>query len=90
MVEMSSVRVSKVSSLQVRVLADCCWGTVVSSSSLLEGKKSDNGWFVGVLGGDSGYEGSCQLVLFKVEMVMVHEGTTLVGKARSFITLGPG
>ena len=29
-----------------------------SSSSLLVGKKSDNGWFLGVLGGDSGYKSS--------------------------------
>ena len=47
--------------------------------SSLEGKKS-NGWFGGVLGGDSGWEGSCQLGLFEVEMVVVREGTTPVGK----------
>ena len=48
-VGMSFSRVNEVLSLQARVLVDCCWGTVVSSSSSSEGKKSDNGWFVGVL-----------------------------------------
>ena len=52
----------------------------MSSSSLSERKKSDNGWFGGVLGRDLGCKGSHQLELFKVEMVAVHEGTTLVGK----------
>ena len=33
-----------------------------------------------MLGGDSGYEGSRQLELFKEEMVAVCKGTTLVGK----------
>ena len=70
---MSSLRVNKVLSFQARVQADCCWWTVVSSSSSLEGKKLDNGWFSGVLGEDSGCEGSCQLELFEVEMVAVHE-----------------
>ena len=28
--------------------------------------------------------------LFEVEMVAVHESTTLVSQARSFVTLGPG
>ena len=79
-VGMSSSRVNKVSSLQARVPADCCWGTVVSSSSSSEGKKSVDDWFTGVLGGDSGCEGSHQLELFKMEMVVVHEGTTPVGK----------
>ena len=51
---------------------------MVSSLSLLEEKKSD-GWFEGVLGRDSGCEGSCQLGLFKVEMVAVCEGTMLAG-----------
>ena len=51
----------------------------MSSSSLSEGKKLDNGWFLGVLGGDSGYKGSRQLELFKEEMVAVHESTTPVG-----------
>ena len=51
----------------------------MSSSSLSEEKKSD-GWFRGVLGSDSGWEGSRQLGLFKVEMVAVREGTTLIGK----------
>ena len=44
-----------------------------------EGKKSD-GWFQGVLGSDSGQEGSHQLRLFKEEMVAVHEGTMPIGK----------
>ena len=38
-----SSRVNEESSLQTRVPADCCWGTVVSSSSSSEGKKSDDG-----------------------------------------------
>ena len=62
----------------------------MSSLSLSEGKKSDDGWFLEVLGGDSGCENSCQLELFKVEMVAVCESMTLVGKARSFVILGPG
>ena len=38
-------------------------------------------WLVwGVLGKDSGCEGSCQLGLFKVEMVAVYDGTILGGK----------
>ena len=78
-VEMSSSRFNEESSLQVRVPADCCWGTVVSSSSLSKGKKLD-GWFRGVLDGDSGCEGSHQLELFKMEMVVVHEGTMPVSK----------
>ena len=77
---MSSSRVSKVSISCVRVPADCCWGTVVSSSSSLEGKKSDSGWFQGVLGKDSGCKGSRQLELFKEEMVAVRKGMTPVGK----------
>ena len=52
----------------------------MSSSSSLEGKKSDSGWFLEVLDEDSGCEGSHQLELFKVEMVAVHEGMTLIGK----------
>ena len=32
------------------------------------------------LGGDLGCEGSCQLKVFKVEMVTVYKGTTLIGK----------
>ena len=85
----SSSRASEVSSVCARVPADCCWRTVVSSSSSLEEKKSD-GWFGGVLGGDSGWEGSRQLEWFEVEMVAVCEGTMPVGKARSFVMLGPG
>ena len=85
-----SSRVNKESSLQARVPADCCWRTVVSSLSLLEGKKSDDGWFLGVLGGDSGCEGSRQLELFKEEMVAVCECITPVDQARSFVMLGPG
>ena len=71
---------NEVSSFQTRFPVDRCWRTVVSSSSLSEGKKSDDGWFLGVLGGDSGCEGSHQLELFKVEMVAVCEGTMPVGK----------
>ena len=52
----------------------------MSSSSSSERKKSDDGWFFGVLGGDLGCKGSCQLELFKVEMVAVRKGTTLVDK----------
>ena len=86
---MSSSRVSEVLISCARIPADCCWGMVVSSSSLSERKKSD-GWFGGVLGSDSGWGGSRQLELFEVEMVAVCEGTTPIGKARSFVTLGPG
>ena len=63
-----------------RVLADCYWRTVVSSSSLSEGKKLDDGWFLGVLGGDLGSESSCQLELFKKEMMAVCGSTIPVGK----------
>ena len=84
----SSSRV-EVSRVCVRVSAVCCWSSVVSSSSSSEEKKSD-GWFRGVLGKDSGWEGSRQLEVFKEEMVAVLEGTTPGGKARSFVTLGPG
>ena len=80
MVEMLSSRVNKESSLQARVPVDYCWGTVVSSSSSSEGKKSDDGWFRGVLGKESGCEGSRQLELFRVEMVAVREGMMLIGK----------
>ena len=59
--------------------AVCCWSTVVSSSSSSEEKKSE-GWFRGVLGGDSGWEGSRQLGRFRVEMVAVRESTTPIGK----------
>ena len=52
---------------------------MVSSSSSSEGKKSE-GWFQGVLGKDSGWEGSRQLEVFKEEMVAVREGTTPIGK----------
>ena len=79
-VGISSSRVNEVSSFQVRLLVDYCWGTKVSSSSLSEQKKSDDGWLLGVLDGDLGYEGSCQLELFEVEMVVVHDGMTLIGK----------
>ena len=75
---MSSSRV-EVSSVCARASAVCCWSTVVSSSSLSKGKKLD-GWFRGVLDGDSGCEGSHQLELFKMEMVVVHEGTMPVSK----------
>ena len=62
----------KVSRVCARVSTVCCWSTVVSSSSSSEEKKSD-GWFGGVLGGDSGWEGSRQLEWFEVEMVAVCE-----------------
>ena len=68
------------SSLQARLPVDCCWGTVVSSSSSSEGKKLDNGCSRRVLDKDSGCEGSHQLGLFEVEMVAVCEGTMPVGK----------
>ena len=77
--EMLSSRVSEVLISCARIPVDCCWRTVVSSSFSSEGKKSD-GWFEGVLGGNSGWEGSHQLGLFKVEMVAVCEGTILIGK----------
>ena len=77
-VGMLSSRVNKELSLQARVSADHCWGTMVSSLSLSEGKKSD-GWFRGVLGGDLSCKGSHQLRLFKVEIVVVHEGTAPIG-----------
>ena len=51
---------------------------MVSSSSSSEEKKLD-GWFGGVLDSDSGWEGSHQLELFEVEMVVVRKGTTPVG-----------
>ena len=86
---MSSLRVSEVSSSCTRAPADRCWRTVVSSSSSLEGKKSD-GWSKGVLGEDLGWGGFHQLWLFEAEMVVVHECTSPVREARSFVTLGPG
>ena len=52
----------------------------MSSLSSSEGKKSDDGWFRGVLDKDSGWESSCQLELFKEEMVAVCEGMALIGK----------
>ena len=76
---MLSSRASEMSSVCARIPADCCWRTVVSSSSSSEGKKSD-GWFGGVLGEDSDWETSHQLRLFKVEMVAVCEGIMLDGK----------
>ena len=45
-----------------------------------KGKKSNEGWFLRILDRELDYEGSCQLVLFKVEMVVVCESITLVGK----------
>ena len=49
---------------------------VGSSSSSSEGKKSDDGLlFLRVLDGDLGWEVSCKLGLFKVEIVVVHENT---------------
>ena len=74
MVGILSLRLSKVSSFQARLSVDLCWGSVVSSSSSSERKKLDNGWFLMVLDSDSGCEGSCQLELFEVEMVVVCEG----------------
>ena len=43
-------------------------------------KKSDNGWFLEVLDGDSGCEVSHQLELLKVEMVAVCGSMTPVSK----------
>ena len=87
-VGMSFSRVREVSSLQTRDSGSRARKRSSSSSS--EGKKFDSGWFLEVLDGDSSCEGSRQLELFKVEIVAVHESTTPVGEARSFITLGPG
>ena len=42
-VGISSSRVSEVLSFQARLPADYCWRTVVSSLSLSEGKKLDDG-----------------------------------------------
>ena len=42
-VGMSSSRVNEVTSFQARLPADLCWRTVVSSLSLSEGKKLDEG-----------------------------------------------
>ena len=52
----------------------------MSSLSSLERKKSDSGWFFGVLGGDSGYGDSHQLKLFEEKIMVVHEGMRPVGK----------
>ena len=73
-----SSRVSKVLSLLVRAPDSMVRGGSSSPSS--EEKKSDDGWFLRVLGGDLGYEGSRQLELFEVEMMAVHESTMPVGK----------
>ena len=70
-VGISCSRVNEELRLQARVPADYCWRTVVSSLSSSEGKKLDDGWFLGVLGGDSGCEVSRQLELFKEEMMAV-------------------
>ena len=77
-VERLSLRVNKVPSCQTRVPGSRARRG--SSLSLLEGKKLDDGWLLRVLGGDSGCKGSHQPELFKVEMVAVHEGMTLVAK----------
>ena len=52
---------------------------MVSSSSSSEGKKSES-WFREILDKDSGWKGSRQLEVFKEEMVVVCEGTMLIGK----------
>ena len=65
------------SSFQARVLVSRTRDESSSSSS--EGKRLNDGWFFWVLGGDSGCESSHQLELFKVEMMVVHEGMTPVG-----------
>ena len=62
------------------MLADCCWGIVVSSSSSLERKKSDDGLFLEVLGGELDCKVSHQLELFEVGMVVVCKHTMPVGK----------
>ena len=87
---MLSSRFNKISSLQARVLTDCCWGTVVSSLSSSEERKSDNGWFMRVLGGDSDCESSCWLVLFEVEMVAVYDSIMLVDKLDLLLCLVMG
>ena len=87
---MSFSRVKELLSLQVRDSGSRARrGSSLSSS---EGKKSDDGWLLGVLGGDSGCEGSHQLELFEVEMVVVHEGTMPVGKLDLllYLVLGKG
>ena len=73
----SSSRVSEVLSFQARVPGSRARGGSSSSSS--EGKKLDNDWFFGVLGGDSGCKVSCKLELLKVAMMAVCEGTSPVG-----------
>ena len=89
-VGMLSLRASKVLSFQTRLPADHCWETEVSSLSLSEGKKLDNGWFLRVLDGDLGCEGSRQLELFEVEMVTVCEGMMLIGKLDLLLCLALG
>ena len=68
------------SSLQARDPAESSWVMVGNCSSSSEGKKSVNDLFLRILGEDSGWEVSCQLQLFKVEMVAVHESMMPVGK----------
>ena len=53
---------------------------VVSSSSSLERKKSDDGLFLEVLDGELDYKVSHQLELFEVRMVVVYESMMPVGK----------
>ena len=67
-------------------------GYSVRSLSLSEGKKLDSGLFLEVLGGELGYKVSCQLELFEVEMVVVHESMALVGKLDLllYLVLGEG
>ena len=55
-------------------------GYSVSSLSSSEGKKLDSGLFLGVLGGELGCKVFCQLELFEVEIVVVHESMAPVGK----------
>ena len=73
-----SSNVNKVLSLHARDPGSRARGG--SSLSLSEGKKSDEGWFLKVLGRELGYGGSHQLVLFKVEMVAVYKNTMPVDK----------
>ena len=52
-----------------------------SSSSSSKAKRSEGGFVdLGILDGDSGWEVSHQLELFKVEIVTVCKSTLLIGK----------
>ena len=81
------------SKFQARALTESPWVMVESSLFSSEKKKSNDGLlFVVSLNRESGWEVSHQLELFKVEMVVVCEGTTLVDKLDLLLhlTLGKG